>query len=89
MPGSGDAMATWADIQNLPLSEVQGISAAVELRLFEKPVGVISVFIALKCTSKLLDELEVGNAGSLGLRTCARSEPRQVDAAATMGNQRH
>ena len=119
MLGSGDAMATWTDIHNLPLSEVPGISAAVELRLFEKPIGVISVSIALRRISKFLDELQMGSTGSvfvidqdgalvaaktntttgtgagilrlqLGLADLrARSEPRQVDAAATMANQRH
>jgi adenylate cyclase len=63
--GNDNTMAKWTEIHDLPLSSDPGISAAVQLKLFEKPVGVISVSIALKQISKFLDSLEIGKTGSV------------------------
>ena len=58
-------MSVWTDIHALPLDSGPGVSAAVELKLFEAPVGVVSVSVALRQISRFLDTLEVGRSGSV------------------------
>ncbi|MEM7407195.1 MAG: adenylate/guanylate cyclase domain-containing protein [Pseudomonadota bacterium] len=62
---SGDMEAVWTDIHALPLTGEPGITAAVELRLFDAPVGVVSVSVALKRISDFLNTLQVGPSGSV------------------------
>ena len=47
------------DIHALPLDSGPGVSAAVELKLFEAPVGVVSVSVALATSDLALP----GHAG--------------------------
>lgn len=60
-----ETMSVWTDIHALPLDSGPGVSAAVELKLFEAPVGVVSVSVALRQISRFLDTLEVGRSGSV------------------------
>lgn len=62
---SGDMEAVWTDIHALPLTGEPGITAAVELQLFNSHVGVVSVSVALKRISDFLNKLQVGPSGSV------------------------
>ena len=65
MGQTDETMSVWTDIHALPLDSGPGVSAAVELKLFEAPVGVVSVSVALRQISRFLDTLEVGRSGSV------------------------
>ena len=59
-----ETMSVWTDIHALPLDSGPGVSAAVELKLFEAPVGTVSG-LALRQISRFPDTLEVGRSGSV------------------------
>jgi hypothetical protein len=60
-----ETRAVWTDIHALPIMEGCGISAAVPLGLFEKPVGVVNVSVGLSRISPFLNTLEAGRSGSV------------------------
>lgn len=57
--------ATWTDIHALPIMDEYGISAAVPLRLFDKPVGVVSVSVGLSRISAFLNTLPAVRSGNV------------------------
>jgi len=60
-----ETRGVWTDIHALPIMEEYGISAAVPLGLFEKPVGVVNVSVGLSRISPFLNTLEAGRGGSV------------------------